>query len=503
MLVQQLSCAYSNFSLSIITLLFFTNSNNVIHLGQKFEANYRGKGKYYECRLLLDRKDGTCDVEYDDGEKELRVDDSLIRPLGSNALSANNSTNKEPHPQQQQQQQSPSLQDNQPFLTTSLSRAVLAGENRLQVASQAGCAIGMVVQIGSLGGVSFVEVRQIVGFGSLVLDFPLANSYSAGTTVLVYSADNAPPLTTPGVTGGQAPLPTADVVTLVKAQDPPVASSNPPQKEPTVTAAAAGQPPTAIAAVVEVNNKDKIMKAAPEVDIPSTLPIVTTNGETVAAAAGSSAVPLNPLDAVGLTANTEPTTTAAPGHHHHYHHHHGHKPDGQLVINVDDEEEEEGDDSSGRPDPSAYSPTDSEDSDAGSEGDDSVHIDGVFQKRRTPKSTLEPEGSLPVLSRIHHRSQNPESNRLTQPFPLTVSDPTSHRCSLSSCCDEDTDGVPSRAISRVSSGAFLSRHNSTKHGAIPDAEDDVLIEEGSKVEGTSHYITHVTLSSCTVSTDVF
>ena len=423
------------------------------------------------------------------------LDQLVIKPL-----------NESPPPQQeQQQQQQPSKQDNQPFLTTSLSQAVLAGENRLQVASQAGCAIGMVVQIGSLGGESSVhqhhgqhhghhdghkvEVRQIVGFGSLVLDSPLANSYSAGTTVLVYSADNAPPLTTPGVTGGQAPLPTADVVTLVKAQDPPVASSNPPQKEPTATAAAAGQPSTAIGAVVEVNNKDKIMKAAPEVDIPSTLPIVTTNGETVAAAAGSSAVPLNPLDAVGLTANTEPTTTAAPGHHHHHHHHHGHKPDGQLVINVDDDEEE-GDDSSGRPDPSAYSPTDSEDSDAGSEGDDSVHIDGVFQKRRTPKSTLEPEGSLPDLSRIHHRSQNPESNRLTQPFPLTVSHPTSHRCSLSSCCDEDTDGVPSRAISRVSSGAFLSRHNSTKHGAIPDAEDDVLIEEGSKVEGTSYYITN-------------
>ena len=141
----------------------------------------------------------------------MRVDDAMIRPLGSNALLQNNPTKlavnpqNEPQPQQQQQQQQqqqPSLQNKQPILTTSLSQPVLAGDNRLQVASQTGCAIGMVVQIGSLGSVPSLEVRQIVGFGSLVLDSPLVNSYSAGTTILVYNADNAPPLTAPGLTGG-------------------------------------------------------------------------------------------------------------------------------------------------------------------------------------------------------------------------------------------------------------------------------------------------------------
>lgn len=82
-------------------------------------------------------------------------------------------------------------------------------------------------------------------------------------------------------------------------------------------------------------------------------------------------------------------------------------------------------------------------------------------------------------------------SRLIQLFPFsTVSYPASHIFSLFSCCDEDSDGVSSRAKSRASSGAFLSKHNSTKHGATPDAEGDVLIEEGSKVEGTGYYIMH-------------
>ena len=318
----------------------------------------------------------------------------------------------EPLPQQQQQQQPPSQQNKQPILTTSLSQSVLAGENRLQVASQTGCAIGMVVQIGSLGGVSSLEVRQIVGFGSLVLDFPLVNSYSAGTTVLVYPTDNAPPLTAPGVTGpvidltgSKAPVPIADVVSVVK-QEPPIVSSYIPQAAATVTAAVAGQPP-AVGTVEDRNAKASVVTNAaaagavtssqslsndaagrvPEGGIPSTHPIVTTSEASASAAAGSSAIPSNPTaDAVGLAASTEPATTTAPGHHHH-----GHKAHGPLTITTDDDDE--GDDSSGRPDPSAYSPTDSEDSsDNGSEGDDSVHIDGVFQKRKTPQSTLQPEG---------------------------------------------------------------------------------------------------------------
>ena len=85
-----------------------------------------------------------------------------------------------------------------PVLSTTLSQSVKAGENRLQVASQAGCTTGMLIHIGSSGGGGSGsasggggsgEKRKIVGFGSLLLDSPLNNSYPAGTTVVVYPVD--------------------------------------------------------------------------------------------------------------------------------------------------------------------------------------------------------------------------------------------------------------------------------------------------------------------------
>ena len=47
----------------------------------KVEANYRGRGKYYTGKIREDRGDGTFDIDYDDGEKETRVREELIRSL--------------------------------------------------------------------------------------------------------------------------------------------------------------------------------------------------------------------------------------------------------------------------------------------------------------------------------------------------------------------------------------------------------------------------------------
>merc|ERR1711988_549851 len=50
--------------------------------GDKVEARYRGKSRYYPGRISRDRGDGTYDIDYDDGEKEQRVDKELIKSLG-------------------------------------------------------------------------------------------------------------------------------------------------------------------------------------------------------------------------------------------------------------------------------------------------------------------------------------------------------------------------------------------------------------------------------------
>jgi Ca2+-binding EF-hand superfamily protein len=49
--------------------------------GDKVEANYRGRGKFYPGRIRRDREDGTYDIDYDDGEAETRVKEDMIRSL--------------------------------------------------------------------------------------------------------------------------------------------------------------------------------------------------------------------------------------------------------------------------------------------------------------------------------------------------------------------------------------------------------------------------------------
>jgi Ca2+-binding EF-hand superfamily protein len=47
--------------------------------GSKVEGNYKGRGKWYPGKIRRENRDGTFDVDYDDGEKETRVEASLIR----------------------------------------------------------------------------------------------------------------------------------------------------------------------------------------------------------------------------------------------------------------------------------------------------------------------------------------------------------------------------------------------------------------------------------------
>ena len=52
-----------------------------LEMGMKIEARYRGKTRYYPGKIGRDNRDGTYDVDYDDGEKESGVKGELIRPL--------------------------------------------------------------------------------------------------------------------------------------------------------------------------------------------------------------------------------------------------------------------------------------------------------------------------------------------------------------------------------------------------------------------------------------
>ena len=49
--------------------------------GDKIEANYRGRGRYYPGRISRINLDGTFNVDFDDGEKERGVNNDMIRPV--------------------------------------------------------------------------------------------------------------------------------------------------------------------------------------------------------------------------------------------------------------------------------------------------------------------------------------------------------------------------------------------------------------------------------------
>ena len=47
--------------------------------GDKVEANFKGKGKWFKGRISRDRRDGTYDISFDDGDSEKAVDAVNIR----------------------------------------------------------------------------------------------------------------------------------------------------------------------------------------------------------------------------------------------------------------------------------------------------------------------------------------------------------------------------------------------------------------------------------------
>ncbi len=50
--------------------------------GDKIEARYRGRSRFYPGRIARDRGDDTYDIDYDDGEKETRVLAEYIKKTG-------------------------------------------------------------------------------------------------------------------------------------------------------------------------------------------------------------------------------------------------------------------------------------------------------------------------------------------------------------------------------------------------------------------------------------
>ncbi|RYG65361.1 hypothetical protein EON64_12060, partial [archaeon] len=48
-------------------------------VGDRIQAQYRGRGKYYAGKITRDRHDGTFDITYEDGDSETRVKEEWIR----------------------------------------------------------------------------------------------------------------------------------------------------------------------------------------------------------------------------------------------------------------------------------------------------------------------------------------------------------------------------------------------------------------------------------------
>ena len=63
--------------------------------GAKVEGNYKGKGKWYPGKITRDRRDGTFDIAYDDGESESRVDELLIRLSGVSSAQMSSSSGRD------------------------------------------------------------------------------------------------------------------------------------------------------------------------------------------------------------------------------------------------------------------------------------------------------------------------------------------------------------------------------------------------------------------------
>lgn len=59
--------------------------NRRLEEGMNVEGNYRGRGRWYPAKISRERANGTFDIDYDDGEKEVGVESSLIRQREDNS----------------------------------------------------------------------------------------------------------------------------------------------------------------------------------------------------------------------------------------------------------------------------------------------------------------------------------------------------------------------------------------------------------------------------------
>jgi hypothetical protein len=112
----------------------------------------------------------------------------------------------------QQQSQQVNEREQQPERPTTPGHTFLivaapSGTTRLEVASTDGFSIGDLVQIGTGPG---AELGTVVGFGSLILEHPLAGSFAAGTSVDVVGHATPTATSTPtlGPSGSIVPSPT-------------------------------------------------------------------------------------------------------------------------------------------------------------------------------------------------------------------------------------------------------------------------------------------------------
>ncbi|EQC30141.1 hypothetical protein SDRG_12199 [Saprolegnia diclina VS20] len=60
-----------------------SEKKSVWEAGMSVDARYKGKSKYYPGKITKVHSDGTVDIDYDDGEKEKRIDTDLVRARGS------------------------------------------------------------------------------------------------------------------------------------------------------------------------------------------------------------------------------------------------------------------------------------------------------------------------------------------------------------------------------------------------------------------------------------
>ena len=71
-------------------------SSDKLREGDAVEARYRGREKYYPGKIDRDRRDGTYDIAYDDGERETRVEARLIRKKRGSSRSRSRSRSRSP-----------------------------------------------------------------------------------------------------------------------------------------------------------------------------------------------------------------------------------------------------------------------------------------------------------------------------------------------------------------------------------------------------------------------